>query len=297
MKKIVQFSGGKDSQATVLKLAEAGEKFDMVFCDTGWESPDTYKFIEEFHGIVSRLGINLITLKPKWHFRALVMLKKRFPSTMARFCTSELKVKPFIDWVLEQEEDIKIYQGIRWEESKNRSEMPKHDDYFRHYFEKRTDGKKSSYTYRKKDIKKWLEKYSADVERPIIAMTTEQVYEYIEACGFDVNPLYKKGHTRVGCYPCVMSSLGDMSVLVANDPERIAEIERFEVEANSTFFPPDYIPQWACSKVVEYTDKDGVKKTKKVPTIRDVETYVKNTGRTTNIFGGTVCHNPHYKCE
>lgn len=44
MKHIVQFSGGKDSTALVLWAKEQGwpEGFTAVFCDTGWESDETY---------------------------------------------------------------------------------------------------------------------------------------------------------------------------------------------------------------------------------------------------------------
>ncbi|WP_418919844.1 phosphoadenosine phosphosulfate reductase family protein, partial [Alistipes putredinis] len=46
MKVIVTFSGGKDSLAALLWVREHITKnFTTVFCDTGWEHPLTYEYI------------------------------------------------------------------------------------------------------------------------------------------------------------------------------------------------------------------------------------------------------------
>lgn len=85
-----------------------------VFMDTGWEHELTYKHIEE---VIKQIGCIYIKLRGKYTFLSLAFKKKRFPSTKARFCTEELKIKPFIDWVLAQPYDMIIVQGIRAEES------------------------------------------------------------------------------------------------------------------------------------------------------------------------------------
>ena len=71
-----------------------GGNLTAVFCDTGWEHPDTYKHVND---VCLQMGVRLITLKLKYDFVSLAVHKKRFPSTNARFCTSELKMKPMID--------------------------------------------------------------------------------------------------------------------------------------------------------------------------------------------------------
>lgn len=68
-----------------------GGNLIAVFCDTGWEHPDTYKHVND---VCLQMGVRLITLKSKYDFVSLAVHKKRFPSTNARFCTSELKMKP-----------------------------------------------------------------------------------------------------------------------------------------------------------------------------------------------------------
>ena len=91
MKIIVTFSGGKDSLAALLWVREHITKnFTTVFCDTGWEHPLTYEYINR---IADRLNLDLVTLKsPKYDgMVGLAKQKKRWPSTRARFCTQELK--------------------------------------------------------------------------------------------------------------------------------------------------------------------------------------------------------------
>lgn len=116
MKILVSFSGGKDSQACLIQAFKqyGGGNLTAVFCDTGWEHPDTYKHVND---VCLQMGVRLITLKSKYDFVSLAAHKKRFPSTNARFCTSELKMKPMIDYVLSLKESCIIIQGIRAGES------------------------------------------------------------------------------------------------------------------------------------------------------------------------------------
>ena len=49
MKIIVNFSGGKDSQACLIYAANkyGSDNIEAVFCDTGWEHSDTYQHITD----------------------------------------------------------------------------------------------------------------------------------------------------------------------------------------------------------------------------------------------------------
>ena len=62
MKILVQFSGGKDSQASLIKAVNdyGKDKITAVFCDTGWEHADTYTHI---HDVCKQLDVELMTFK------------------------------------------------------------------------------------------------------------------------------------------------------------------------------------------------------------------------------------------
>jgi len=135
-KLIVQFSGGKDSMASLLWVKNNLSKYFLtVFCDTKWESELTYKYI---HDVNERMNLDIITLTSKKYNGFLDMVKKkgRFPSTKARFCTEQLKTIPMIDYILDEvHEDILVIQGIRGDESFSRSKMSKQCTYFKFYFQ------------------------------------------------------------------------------------------------------------------------------------------------------------------
>ena len=259
MKIIVSFSGGKDSQACLIQAAKkyGADKIEAVFCDTGWEHTDTYQHITD---ICSQIGVKLTVLKSKYDFVALASHKKRFPSTKARFCTEELKIKPMIDYVLSLDESCVIIQGIRSKESKARAEMETECMYFKDYF---AGGK--GYSYRKKDILEWCKKYDASVLRPIKEWTAQDVIDYILENGQQPNPLYSRGYSRVGCFPCIMCRKSEAK-LISQDEFGRNRMLKAEAEVGRNFFPPTYIPARFCKnsqfpmaqEVFDYVNRNDV---------------------------------------
>lgn len=245
MKVIVSFSGGKDSLASLLWVRNNLTKdFITVFCDTGWEHPLTYKYIEE---VQEQLGLNLITVKSK-KFNGMVDLtkkKSRWPSSQRRFCTSELKTIPMIDYILDEvNDDVLIIQGIRAAESAKRAEMSKQCTYFKYYVQpygKDKNGKDKYHTYRRKDVLAFRKKYADDLLRPVFDWSAQQVIDYILENGIQPNPLYRMGYKRVGCFPCVMASQQDIYNISVQEPERISYIAGLEQQFNSSFLGPDKI--------------------------------------------------------
>lgn len=302
MKHIVTFSGGKDSQATCIWAKNnLVEDWSIAFCDTVWESPMTYQFILEFEVLIQKKG-NYLKSKKYQGFIDLVRKKKRFPSTKARFCTQELKVKPMIDYILDEVgEDCVIYQGIRWEESSSRSRMESIDCFFKNYYEpiikvdKKSGKKKEIYhTYRKKEVLKFLETKEATVKRPIISWSGTETIQYILDNGYQYNPLYDLGFTRVGCFPCIMCTHSEIQLIIEHFPERIELIRKHEQETGSTFFPPNYIPSRYCTKLVK-RKKTG--KIVKVPTIDDVVRYIKDRRIKQHKMFVSSCKNVYVPCE
>lgn len=273
MKVIVSFSGGKDSQACLINsVIKYGNKNVMaVFCDTGWEHPLTYNHITY---VCDQLDVELIILKSKYDFVRLAVYKKRFPSTKARFCTSELKMKPMIDYVLSLNDSCIIIQGIRAKESHSRSKMESECMYFKEYFEANEKGKKQS--YRGKDVRYYCKKYDASILRPIFKWTSQDVIDYILKSGQKPNPLYSLGYSRVGCFPCIMCRHLEIRLIMNDEPmkKRLLDAElciKNNTEKGSTFFPPTYIPKWACSN-------------RKYPTVEDVFKYVSDKNNTLDMF-------------
>ena len=269
---LITFSGGKDSLAIILWAMKNLKinQWEVVFCDTGWESDITYEYIDFIEKHTGKKFIRLKTerfeSKVDQHildsvirifgsrnvFAEMVLSKGRFPSTRARFCTEFLKMMPMIDYILSLDYDVTVVQGVRAEESPNRAALKKKDDYFRFYKEPKRKDKKGADvydTYRRKDVMEWDSLYVCDVERPILYLTAAEVFDSIFSAGLKPNPLYFMGHARVGCYPCIMCQLGEIKLIAENDPHRIEQLEQLEQLAGSSFFPPDYIPQKFCTKM------------------------------------------------
>ncbi len=270
MKILVPFSGGKDSQATLLWAVEkyGANKVTAVFCDTKWEHEITYKHIDY---VIQKLGVTFFNLVSKKYegMVDLAVKKKRFPATKSKFCTTELKVIPMIDFILSQKDNVLIIQGIRADESESRSKMDPECRFFKYYFEpyqtnsmivenlskklklslvlrKKLDkaiarlalGKedKKYHTYRKKDVIEFCKNYADDIWRPFFNATADEVLSFSLNRDFDINPLYFKGFSRVGCFPCIMCQQNEIDLIIKNFPKTIEKIEEAEKKQIQRFF-------------------------------------------------------------
>lgn len=225
MKILVCFSGGKDSQACLIKACRdfGASNVEAVFCDTGWEHDCTY---EHIHYVVRELGCQLTTLKSHLGgFRELCLQMKWFPDTAHRRCTTQLKIWPMIDYILGFREDVTIIQGIRSAESKSRAKLTCSGDYFEQYHIEAT---KRGRLYRVNDVKEWCAQHRAIVERPMFGYSAQDVIDFILDAGQRPNPLYTRGFTRVGCFPCIYAKLSDIKAMRKDNfyVERVRELER-----------------------------------------------------------------------
>ena len=239
--KIISYSGGKDSTALLLWAIENGMEFTAVYCDTGWESPVTYEYISMINERL--LGGKLVTVKNRKYdgFYDLSIKKKRVASTMARFCTEELKLKPMREFIQEQGKFVFLYLGIRAEESPARARLVRnvYDNDF----------------------------YKCTIKRPLLKWSIQEVIDIHKRHEIPFNPMYTKGYRRVGCFPCVMARHDEIRNIIRQHPERVEVIRQLERDLGRSFFPPDYIPEKYC------TGRDP-KSGKKFPWVDDVVKYL-----------------------
>lgn len=245
----VGLSGGKDSSALLIWMAnESGIPHDQIrasFCDTGNEADETYEQVR----LLSERVLPVEWIKPELDFYELARKKKRFPSTKARFCTQELKMKPtakYLNTLIDEFEVIAV-SGVRADESLLRSKLSEWGDPMESYF----------------GVKEW---------RPLLKWTIVEVVAIHKKYGIPMNPLYAKGAQRVGCFPCIMSRKSEIRNIVKHFPERIDRIRAEEQRAIneygrvSTFFPAKKLPKAFRSFSVILRDGTTVK----VATIDDV---------------------------
>lgn len=196
---LVSVSGGKDSQACLKLMCEryGSDRVLGVFADTRWEHPKTYQQIERMKSLYD-VEIQTIhsTHKNGDSVESQVLARGRFPSGTARFCTSNLKTRPLYKNALQyaekhrkaDDDKYKLIIGIRTAESRNR---------------------KDSYgEYDKGDLvpSEVLADGSLKFDShfvlnlPILDWADKDVFDFL---GDEINPLYKDGFKRVGCFPCL----------------------------------------------------------------------------------------------
>lgn len=158
-------------------------------------------------------------------FLDLCMLKGRFPSTKARFCTAELKTFPMLFQVIFpalKNGPVISVQGTRAQESRARAKQPQYDI---------GDG-------------------GAIIYRPIHKWMHEDVFAIHKKFNIEPNPLYKLGMGRVGCMPCIMCNKGEMFEIQRRFPEHVARVAEWEKIVSdvsrrgiSTFFADNKAPK------------------------------------------------------
>jgi len=237
----VSFSGGKDSTACLVMAVQrrGTDRVKAIFADTGNEHELTLDYV---HYATQALGVELITIrrsfedewwrraqyvKDKWPdkgvpmdvcervwnfmlqgptgnpFLDLCIIKGRFPSRRAQFCTQYLKRDPIVEFFMARADDGEkcvSWQGIRWDESTWRQNAKPFD-------------RVAPYLYNL---------------RPILSWTAQQTVDYVRRSGLKLNPMYSQGMNRVGCMPCINVSKGELREIARRFPEHIDRIEEWE---------------------------------------------------------------------
>ena len=95
MTHFVAFSGGKDSTAVALRLAELGEDFTLLFTATGNELPELRAHIDR---VVAMTGCPLVE-PPNRSLHEWITEFEALPNWRQRWCTRLIKIVPCIAWL------------------------------------------------------------------------------------------------------------------------------------------------------------------------------------------------------
>ena len=118
-KHVLGLSGGRDSAALAVYMRQHEPELDIeyFFTDTGKELPEVYEYLGHLEGF---LGRPILRLNPDRDFDFwLKQYNNYLPSPQSRWCTRQLKLRPFEQWLkplLEAGVTVYSYVAIRSDE-------------------------------------------------------------------------------------------------------------------------------------------------------------------------------------
>lgn len=246
---LVSVSGGKDSTATLLMALElhGHENVRAVFADTGNEHQVTYDYVDYLEqtlalpiarvrrdftemwwprrdyvrdvwptkGVAPEVVARALAVFERGPtgnpFLDLCIIKGRFPSRMAQFCTQFLKTQPLTEHAMEIIEQtggsVWSWQGIRVDESESR---------------RTRFGGTGACVISFEEVGGGLY-----INRPVLRWPASAVFEAHHVMGIRPNPLYLQGRKRVGCL-CINSGKEEVKQWDRRDPEHIDRLSEWE---------------------------------------------------------------------
>lgn len=200
---VLGISGGRDSAALAVYMRQTSPELDLeyFFTDTGKELPEVYEFLGRLEGF---LGKPIIRLNPDRDFDFWLKEYKDFlPSPQTRWCTRQLKIKPFEAWLrpsLANGDRINSYVAIRSDE-----------DY------------REGYISGKENLRVHLPFRHAGIDKA-------GVTELLEAAGVGL-PEYYRWRSRSGCTFCFYQQKIEWARLLEEHPDAFEEAKRYEKNA------------------------------------------------------------------
>ncbi|WP_337996924.1 phosphoadenosine phosphosulfate reductase family protein [Oleispirillum naphthae] len=205
MKHVLGLSGGKDSAALAVYMRQNYPDLDIeyFFTDTGKELPEVYEFLGKLEGF---LGKAILRLNPDRDFDFWLKRYNDFlPSPQTRWCTRQLKLRPFEAWLkplLQAGQQIVSYVAIRADE-----------EY------------REGYTATQKGLTIRLPFKEAGIDKA-------GVLEILEASGLGL-PRYYAWRSRSGCTFCFFQQKIEWVRLLEQHPEAFEEAKSYEKTALS----------------------------------------------------------------
>tara|TARA_R110000787_G_scaffold180697_4_gene292793 strand:+ start:7335 stop:8168 length:834 start_codon:yes stop_codon:yes gene_type:complete len=200
---VLGLSGGRDSAALAVFMRQRHPEIDVeyFFTDTGKELPEVYDYLTRLEGY---LGKPVRRLNPDRDFDYwLKSYKNYLPSPQSRWCTRQLKLRPFETWVrefLDAGETVISYVAIRSDE-----------DY------------REGYQSNKDKLLVQLPFKEAGIDKA-------GVIEILDGSGLGL-PKYYDWRTRSGCTFCFFQQKIEWVRLRERHPEAFEEAKRYEKTA------------------------------------------------------------------
>jgi 3'-phosphoadenosine 5'-phosphosulfate sulfotransferase (PAPS reductase)/FAD synthetase len=199
---ILGLSGGKDSAALAIYLRDRVPQMEYFFTDTEKELPETYEYIARLEAY---LGKPVVRLNADRGFDHHLDLHGGFlPSPRVRWCTRQLKLKPFEEYV--GDAHVISYVGIRADEDRE------------------------GYISTKPNIKAVFP-FKED------GLTKADVFRILEESGVGI-PKYYEWRTRSGCYFCFFQRKQEWAGLLERHPdlyEKAKAYEKFNPETGERY--------------------------------------------------------------
>ena len=204
---VLGLSGGKDSSALAIyikdKRPEIHRKIEYFFCDTGAELPEVYRFLDKLEVYLEKEIIRLGSGADFEHH--LARYGGMLPDARMRWCTREMKLKPF-ERFIGCDEAIS-YVGIRADEPD-----------------------REGYKITSKSTVKPVYPFRED------GLVRADIFRILEeSVGI---PEYYKWRSRSGCYFCFFQRKEEWIGLYENHPElfeKAAKFEKFDEETGRRF--------------------------------------------------------------
>jgi len=209
-KHVLGISGGKDSAALAVYMRQNHPEIDIdyFFTDTGKELPEVYEFLGRLEGL---LGKPILYLNPDRDFDYWLKQFNYFlPSAQTRWCTRQLKLRPFEQWVKPMlASGLKVYSYV----------AIRADEEFRNAYNSKHDNLIIKLPFKEEGIDK------------------AGVHELLEISNLGL-PKYYEWRTRSGCTFCFYQQKIEWVGLLERYPEAFEEAMAYEktaIENDSPF--------------------------------------------------------------
>lgn len=200
---VLGLSGGRDSAALAVYMRQEHPELEIeyFFTDTGKELPEVYEFLGRLEGF---LGRTILRLNPDRDFDFWLRQYNNFlPSPQTRWCTRQLKLRPFEAWLrpaLDAGTRVLSYVAIRADEQYREGYTSKHENLV------------VNLPFRDAGIDK------------------AGVLQILEASGLGL-PKYYAWRTRSGCTFCFFQQKIEWVRLMEQHPDAFEEAKRYEKNA------------------------------------------------------------------